>query len=134
MKCVATGESYTVFGYKGKQVRDNIHSFDLVAAFDEVFRAPRMGEVYNMGGTRRSNCSMIEAIEMCEVITGRKLNWTYSEDNRSGDHIWYISDVKKFRAHYPNWTQLYDLHGLLREIYENNADRWAAASTYAINR
>lgn len=126
MKCVATGEKYTVFGYKGKQVRDNIHSFDLVTAFDEVFRAPRAGEVYNMGGTRHSNCSMLEAIELCEAIAGRKLDWTYTEDNRIGDHIWYISDAKKFKAHYPNWTQQYDLRGLLVEIYERNAERWTA--------
>lgn len=128
MKCVATGEKYTVFGYKGKQVRDNIHSFDLVTAFDEVFRAPRVGEVYNMGGTRYSNCSMLEAIDLCETIAGRKLEWSYTEDNRIGDHIWYISDAKKFKAHYPNWTQRYDLRGLLAEIYEKNAERWNAAT------
>ena len=126
IKCIATGEPYTVFGYKGKQVRDNIHSFDLVAAFDEVFKAPRIAEVYNMGGTRHSNCSMIEAIESGESITGRKLNWTYSETNRIGDHIWYISDAKKFKVHYPNWRQQYNLNGLLTEIYEKNADRWTA--------
>jgi CDP-paratose 2-epimerase len=129
VKCVATGEPYTVFGYKGKQVRDNIHSFDLVAAFDEVFRAPRVAEVYNMGGTRHSNCSMIEAIKLSEAITGRKLNWTYTETNRIGDHIWYISDAGKFKAHYPNWKQQYDLHGLLAEIYEKNAERWAAEAS-----
>jgi CDP-paratose 2-epimerase len=126
MKCVATGEAYTVFGYKGKQVRDNIHSFDLVTAFDEVFRAPRVAEVYNMGGTRHSNCSMIEAIGMCEAIAGRKLNWTYTEANRTGDHIWYISDAAKFKLHYPNWKQQYDLPQLLADIYEKNAERWAA--------
>jgi CDP-paratose 2-epimerase len=129
MKCVATGEPYTVFGYKGKQVRDNIHSFDLVAAFDEVFRAPRVAEVYNMGGTRHSNCSMIEAIALSELITGRKLNWTYTESNRIGDHIWYISDAKRFKSHYPNWKQQYDLQGLLSEIYEKNAERWAAEAS-----
>ncbi len=128
VKCVATGEPYTVFGYKGKQVRDNIHSFDLVAAFDEVFRAPRVGEVYNMGGTRHSNCSMIEAIGLSEAITGRKLNWTYSESNRIGDHIWYISDAKKFKTHYPKWEQKYNLQTLLTEIYEKNAERWASES------
>jgi CDP-paratose 2-epimerase len=127
MKCVATGEPYTVFGYKGKQVRDNIHSFDLVAAFDEVFRAPRSGEVYNMGGTRFSNCSMLEAIELCESIAGRKLEWTYTEQNRIGDHIWYITDATKFKRHYPRWTQKYGLHELLVEIYEKNAERWAIA-------
>ena len=128
MKCTATGEPYTVFGYKGKQVRDNIHSFDLVAAFDEFFKAPRVGEVYNAGGTRYSNCSMAEAIPICEAITGRKLNWTYTETNRIGDHIWYISDMKKFKQHYPKWEQKHDLNGLLNEIYDKNAERWAAES------
>ncbi len=126
MKCVATREPYTVFGYKGKQVRDNIHSADLVAAFDEFFRAPRSGEVYNMGGTRFSNCSMIEAIDLCESIAGQKLEWTYTETNRVGDHIWYISDAGKFARHYPNWKQRYNLQQLLTEIYEKNADRWAS--------
>jgi CDP-paratose 2-epimerase len=127
MKCVATGEKYTIFGYKGKQVRDNIHSFDMVAAFDEVFRSPRSGEVYNMGGTRLSNCSMIEAITLCESIAGRQLDWTYTDENRVGDHIWYISDAQKFKRHYPRWSQKYDLRALLVEIYEKNAERWAAA-------
>ena len=126
MKCVATREPYTVFGYKGKQVRDNIHSADLVAAFDEFFRAPRSGEVYNMGGTRFSNCSMIEAIDLCESIAGQKLEWTYTETNRVGDHIWYISDAGKFARHYPNWKQRYNLQQLLTEIYQKNADRWAS--------
>jgi CDP-paratose 2-epimerase len=128
MKCVATGQPYTVFGYKGKQVRDNIHSFDLVAAFDEFYRAPRVAEVYNAGGTRQSNCSMLEAIALCEEITSRKLDWTYTETNRIGDHIWYISDMSKFKQHYPKWQQQHDLPGLLREIYEKNVERWEAES------
>jgi CDP-paratose 2-epimerase len=126
MRCTATGQPYTVFGYKGKQVRDNIHSLDLVSAFDCVFRAPRCGEVYNAGGTRFSNCSMLEAIELCEEIAGRKLDWSYTEDNRIGDHIWYISDMSKFKAHYPAWSQQHDLRGLLSEMFEKNADRWQA--------
>ena len=125
MKCTATGLPYTVFGYKGKQVRDNIHARDLVEAFDHVFAAPRCGEVYNVGGTRFSNCSMLEAIDMCETIAGRKLDWTYTDVNRAGDHIWYISDMAKFKAHYPAWEQRYDLTALLTEIYEQNAQRWA---------
>ena len=129
MKCVATGTKYTVFGYKGKQVRDNIHSLDLVAAFAQVLKNPRVGEVYNIGGTRRSNCSMIEAIAMCEAIACRKLDWSYVEENRIGDHIWYISDVTKFETHYPQWTQRYDLHALLTEIHEKNAERWASSSS-----
>ncbi len=126
MKCTATGQPYTVFGYKGKQVRDNIHSHDLVSAFDCVFRAPRCGEVYNAGGTRFSNCSMLEAIELCEEIAGRKLDWSYTEDNRIGDHIWYISDMAKFKAHYPDWVQRHDLRALLTEMFEKNAERWQA--------
>ncbi len=126
MKCTAAGQPYTVFGYKGKQVRDNIHSYDLVNAFDHVFRAPRCGEVYNVGGTRFSNCSMLEAIELCEQIAGRKLDWTYSETNRIGDHIWYISDMAKFKAHYPGWSQQHDLRALLREIHDKNVERWLA--------
>ncbi len=107
-------------------MRDNIHAADLVDAFDHVFRAPRCGEVYNVGGTRFSNCSMVEAIALCETIAGRKLDWTYTETNRAGDHIWYISDMAKFKAHYPAWEQRYDLTALLTEIFEKNAERWAA--------
>ncbi|MEW6637606.1 MAG: NAD-dependent epimerase/dehydratase family protein, partial [Actinomycetota bacterium] len=101
MKCTVTGEPYTVLGYKGKQVRDNIHSHDLVNAFYHFYRNPRAGEVYNIGGGRFSNCSMLEAIKLCEEIAGRRLDWIYSESNRQGDHIWWISDVSKFRSHYP---------------------------------
>ncbi|MFZ4763621.1 MAG: NAD-dependent epimerase/dehydratase family protein [Roseimicrobium sp.] len=117
MKCTVTGKPYTVFGYKGKQVRDNIHSHDLVEAFWEFIQAPRCGEVYNIGGSRHSNCSMLEAIQLCEEISGKKLEWTYKEDNRIGDHIWWISDVSKFRAHYPSWNYRYDLRTTLEEIH-----------------
>jgi CDP-paratose 2-epimerase len=127
LKCTVMGEPYTIFGYKGKQVRDNIHSLDLVSAFDEVFRAPRLGEVYNMGGTRLSNCSMIEAIALCEEVSGRQLNWTYTETNRVGDHIWYISDTARFQSHYPAWSQRYDLRALVEEMYDKNVERWQAA-------
>ena len=118
MKCTVDGTPYRVFGYKGKQVRDNIHSYDLVEAFWQFYQAPRVGEVYNMGGSRHSNCSMLEAIEICEDISGRKLNWTYVEDNRIGDHIWWISDVRKFQSHYPAWRYRYDLRGILEEIHQ----------------
>ena len=97
MKCTVTETPYTVFGYKGKQVRDNIHSHDLIQAFDHFFRAPRIGEVYNIGGSRFSNCSMLEAIQMCQEISGRELSYKVVEENRSGDHIWYISDVSRFQ-------------------------------------
>jgi len=117
MKCTVSGTPYRVFGYKGKQVRDNIHSHDLVAAFWEFFQKPRSGEVYNMGGSRHSNCSMLEAIEICEEFSGKKLNYTYVEDNRIGDHIWYISDVRRFQSHYPNWKYRYGLREILKEIH-----------------
>jgi len=117
MKCVVQGIPYRVFGYRGKQVRDNIHSYDLVSAFWEFFQAPRRGEVYNLGGSRHSNCSMLEAIECCEAISGRRLSWTYVEDHRIGDHIWYISDVRRFQSHYPGWRYRYGLEDILREIH-----------------
>ncbi len=117
MKCTVTGRPYRVFGYKGKQVRDNIHSFDLVEAFAAFVRQPRVGEVYNIGGSRHSNCSMLEAIGLCEEISGRKLSWEYVEDNRVGDHIWWISDVRKFREHYPDWNFRYGLREILEEIH-----------------
>ena len=117
MKCTVKGMPYRVFGYKGKQVRDNIHSHDLVAAFWEFFQKPRSGEVYNIGGSRHSNCSMLEAIDLCEEISGSKLQWKYEEDNRIGDHIWYVSDVRRFQSHYPNWKYRYGLRELLNEIH-----------------
>ena len=117
MKCAITGDKYTVFGYKGKQVRDNIHSYDLVNMFWNFFQAPRFGEVYNAGGSRFSNCSMLEAIKLCEEITGNKLSFSYSDNNRIGDHIWYISDVSKFQSHYPQWEFTYDIRETLTEMY-----------------
>lgn len=128
MKCAVTGEPYTVFGYKGKQVRDNIHSFDLITAFDHFFQQPRVGEVYNMGGGRQNNCSMLEAIHLCEEISGNKVNQTYSDKNRIGDHIWYVSNLAKFQAHFPKWAQKYSLKDTLRQIYENNVSRWGQKS------
>jgi CDP-paratose 2-epimerase len=118
MKCTATGLPYRVFGYKGKQVRDNIHSHDLVNAFWEFFKAPRSAEVYNIGGGRHCYCSMLQAIDACEKINGGKLNWSYVEDNRLGDHVWWISSVAKFRRHYPEWNYQYDLHSILHEIQD----------------
>ena len=123
VKCGASGTPYTVFGYKGKQVRDNLHSHDLVNMFWHYFQNPRPGEVYNAGGGRTSNCSMIEAIGLCEAVTGRPFNSTYSETNRIGDHKWWISDTSKFRRHYPEWNYTYDIKGIVAEIYENSNDR-----------
>ncbi|MCB0268808.1 MAG: NAD-dependent epimerase/dehydratase family protein [Calditrichaeota bacterium] len=124
MKCTMTGQPYTVFGYKGKQVRDNIHSYDLVNAFYHFFQSPRVAEVYNVGGSRHSNCSMLEAIDMCQQIAGRELNWTYSETNRIGDHIWWVGSVQKFRSHFPDWDFKYNVDGILQEMYAENRGRW----------
>jgi len=120
MKCAVTGDKYTIYGYKGKQVRDNIHSYDLVNAFYHFFKSPRVGEVYNIGGGRFSNCSMLEAIKICEEIAGKKLNYSYEETNRIGDHIWWISDNTKFKNHYPQWELQYDFKDILIQIYEYN--------------
>lgn len=124
MKCAVTGDTYTIFGYKGKQVRDNIHSYDLVSMFAEYIKNPRAGEVYNTGGSRYSNCSMKEAVELCEKVTGNKMNVGYSDKARNGDHIWYISSIKKFKDHYPNWNYTRDLTDILEEIFTMNRDRW----------
>ena len=124
MKCTVTGSNYTIYGYKGKQVRDNIHSRDIVNAFFQFYQAPRVGEVYNIGGSRYSNCSMLEAIQVCERIAGKKLNWSYVESNRIGDHIWWISEVRKFKNHYPEWQITYSIQDLLEEIFKENVDRW----------
>ena len=118
MICAVAGRPYRVFGYGGKQVRDNIHSADLVDAFAAFIRAPRAGEVYNIGGSRHSNCSMLEAINLCEELSGRRLDWKYEENNRIGDHIWWISDVRKFQGHYPEWKFRYGPREILEEIYE----------------
>lgn len=114
---------YTVFGYKGKQVRDNIHSADLVQAFWCVYENPRCGEIYNMGGSRHSNISMLEAIHKVEKLTGRSMNYSISEQNRIGDHIWYISDVRKFKTHYPDWSYCYDMDKILDEMVASVMDR-----------
>jgi CDP-paratose 2-epimerase len=131
MRCTATGRPYTVMGYRGKQVRDNIHSADLVRAFDAFFRRPRAGEVYNIGGGRASHCSMLEAIGLCEEIAGRPLAWSYRETSRTGDHIWYVSDLSRFRSHYPEWSITYDVPRILAEIHEANRERWGAAAAGA---
>jgi CDP-paratose 2-epimerase len=116
IKCIATGRKYTIFGYKGKQVRDNIHSNDLVNAFFQVYQQPRSGEVYNIGGSRQSNISMLEAIEKIEKLLDRQANYELSDQNRIGDHIWYVSDVSKFKKHYPNWDFQYDSDAILEEM------------------
>ena len=124
MMCTVTGRPYTVFGYGGKQVRDNIHARDLIRAFQAFFEAPRVGEVYNIGGGRDSNCSMREAIDLCQSIAGRELDVTYSDEARTGDHMWYVSDLARFRSHYPGWSITYDVPAILREIAEQGSERW----------
>mgnify|MGYP001573402182 CR=1 FL=1 len=115
-KCILEGKTYTIFGYKGKQVRDNIHALDLVNMFWQFHQNPRPGEVYNAGGGRFANISMLEAIERIEKFTGKKAKIEYSDTPRVGDHIWYISDTTKFKSHYPDWQQRYDIDHTLREI------------------
>jgi CDP-paratose 2-epimerase len=127
MRCTMTGEPYTIYGYGGKQVRDNIHSADLVAAFDAFHRAPRRAAVYNIGGGRQSNCSMLEAIALCQTIAERELDWQLSDENRIGDHRWWISDLEAFRNDYPGWAITYDVEAVLREIHDQNAEVWLAA-------
>jgi CDP-paratose 2-epimerase len=126
MRCTITGEPYTVFGHGGKQVRDNIHSADLVAAFAAFQREPRRAAVYNLGGGRESNCSMLEAIALCEAIAGRELNWTLSDQARVGDHRWWISDLADFRRDYPAWHLEYGIEAILREIHDANVEHWSA--------
>ncbi len=128
MWCTMTGAPYQVFGYNAKQVRDNIHSQDLVRMFWHFFLDPRPGEVYNAGGSRFSNCSMIEAIQLCEEISAKKLNWSYVKESRIGDHIWWISDVRKFRNHYPNWQYTHNLRDTLTDIHEGIRKRTSTGS------
>ncbi len=128
-QCSVTGAAYTVFGHKGKQVRDNIHSRDLLAAFDAFFEAPRAGEVYNIGGGRASHCSMREAIALCASITGRPFHVDFTDSARVGDHIWYVSDLRKFSAHYPGWRITRDVPAILGEIIGENRERWLSGAT-----
>ncbi|MDP9269926.1 MAG: NAD-dependent epimerase/dehydratase family protein, partial [Chloroflexota bacterium] len=128
MKCTVTGEPYTVFGYGGKQVRDNIHSADLVAAFLAFHGDPKPASVYNIGGGRFSNCSMLEAIEACERIAERELDLELSDDNRIGDHRWWISDLSEFETDYPDWSLRHGINEILQEMYEQNLERWTGAA------
>jgi CDP-paratose 2-epimerase len=126
MRCTITGTPYEVFGYGGKQVRDNLHSADLVRAFTAFHAAPRPGAVYNIGGGRASNCSVLEAIEMCESIAGRELGWTLSELPRTGDHRWWISDLSEFVRDYPTWGVDHGMESILRDIHDANVEQWSA--------
>lgn len=124
VRSISIGSNYTIFGYKGKQVRDNIHSYDLVNAFYEFYKNPKSGVVYNIGGGNNSNCSMLEAISIGEQVAEKNLNYTYSEKPRIGDHIWYISDLTKFEKDYPDWKLTYNIDQIITEIYNQNIDRW----------
>jgi CDP-paratose 2-epimerase len=128
MRSTVSDTPYTVFGYGGKQVRDNSHATDVITAFAAFHAAPRVSAVYNLGGGRFSNCSMLEAIELCERISGKTLNYALSDQARIGDHRWWISDLTAFHEDYPAWEHEYDLETTLREIHDRNADRWLAAA------
>jgi CDP-paratose 2-epimerase len=128
VKVTLSGGSYSVFGYKGKQVRDNIHSYDVVRTIEEFAGNPRPGEVYNIGGGRENSVSMLEAINHIEQMTGRKLDWRYIDEARKGDHICYISDLRKFKNHYPNWRITRSLDSILEEMIASERLRQAAVS------
>ena len=118
--CAAAGREYTIYGYKGKQVRDQIHSYDVAHLFMEFFRSPRCGEVYNLGGGRANSLSILETIDALRGL-GLKLRYSYKDANRIGDHICYISDLSKLHAHFPNWKMQYDLPRILDEIAARHA-------------
>ncbi|HEY3325267.1 MAG TPA: NAD-dependent epimerase/dehydratase family protein [Planctomycetota bacterium] len=134
VKCAVTGETYTIFGYKGKQVRDNIHSHDLTNMFWNFYKKPRPGAVYNAGGGRHSNCSVREAIDICQELSGRKMSIQYSETNRIGDHIWWVSSVARFQHDYPDWQYKYGLDEIMREIYGAMSERFGAVRSPALPR
>jgi CDP-paratose 2-epimerase len=122
-KCAVTGKPYTIYGYGGKQVRDNIHSYDLVNAFWHFHQNPQSAAVYNIGGSRHSNCSVLEAISMIQELSGKSIRYEISDQARSGDHIWWISDIRRFRKDYPEWSYRYDLRGIVQELLDAATDR-----------
>ena len=122
-KCSVQNKKYTIFGYKGKQVRDNIHSNDLIRAFWYFFQKPRVGEVYNIGGSRHSNCSILEAVQMIQELTGNEFKYEVSDLSREGDHLWWISDIRKFKGHYPEWSLKYGIQDIIKEIVEALQER-----------
>jgi CDP-paratose 2-epimerase len=129
MRCTVTGTPYTIFGYGGKQVRDNIHAHDVVRAFAAFHANPRPAAVYNLGGGRASNVSMLEAIELCQQIAGRELDWTLSDEARIGDHRWWISDLAPFQQDYPAFEITYGIEDVLRDIHAFNLEQWTAAAS-----
>lgn len=125
IKCNLEGKQYHVFGYKGKQVRDNIHSYDVARFMEEFIKAPRVAEVYNIGGGKNNTCSIWEAFEMIEKLSGKQMIYDYTDENRIGDHICYYSDLSKMRAHYPGWDITRSLEQIFREVYEGWQNREA---------
>jgi len=118
VKSYINDKTYKIFGYKGKQIRDNLHSKDLVSMIWEIFKKPKSGEVYNAGGGKFSNCSVLEAIEICEKIGKKKFKYIIKNKNRIGDHQWWISDCRKFKKDYPKWKQKYNSHKIILDIYK----------------
>ena len=120
VKISLSKKKYSLIGYKGKQVRDNLHSYDLVNSFWEFFKKPTKGEVYNMGGGRYSNCSIIEALDLVEDIANIKIRREILKKPRVGDHIWYISNLSKFKNHFPNWKQKYNTKKIIEDLIDNH--------------
>jgi CDP-paratose 2-epimerase len=129
VKCNVEGRAYKVYGYKGKQVRDNIHSLDVARFIHAFYEKPRSGEVYNIGGGRKNSVSIIEAFERAESLSGRPMKWEYVDQNREGDHICYISDLSKMRAHYPDWDITRSLDDIFSELYSAAASHVRASAT-----
>lgn len=125
MKCTLEKHPYSIFGYEGKQVRDNLHSADLVQMFYHFYQNPRAGEVYNVGGSRHSHCSLKEAIQICETLSGNRLEICYHPQPRKGDHRWYITNIAKFQQHYPAWSYQYTLPSLMDDIYQTQVQALA---------
>jgi CDP-paratose 2-epimerase len=127
IRCAMSGTTYTVYGYRGKQVRDVIDSRDVVKAFELFIESPRRGEVYNLGGGRHSHVSVLEAIDLAQRVTGRELDWKYEDRNRIGDHVWWISSNSRFEQHFPDWRIEHTVETIAEDIYEANRERWADA-------
>ena len=126
VRCAVTGRPYTIYGYKGKQVRDNIHSNDLVQCFWQFYRDPKPGAVYNIGGSRFSSCSILEAIDLIAELSGYELTYSVSENARSGDHIWWISDVRRFQQDFPSWSYTYNLRAIMSDLIDAAKERYGA--------
>src|SRR5262245_27335177 len=123
VKCNVEGRTYKIYGYKGKQVRDNIHAFDVARFIHAFYENPRCGEVYNIGGGRQNSVSILEAFEHIAALSGKKMSYEYVEGNREGDHICYLSDLSKMRAHYPNWNISKSLDDIFAELFAASTSR-----------